>query len=579
MHYDKIIQENIDLSEVEEKIIDLEDFQRLKLIKQNGFSYVMYPDARNTRYDHSIGTMYWATELYRSICGRRSEVTPDDEKLEALRLAALIHDIGHGPFSHAIEIIFDRNPELLSSEPWKTFRMRYGNKKPHELMTMNFVDSTTFTELVPKNIVVRTSEILTKKSPLSLLISGDIDADRLDYLTRDSQHSGIPFGFNVKAIFKALIQENIRLKSIDSENFLLIDSKVIPAFEQLLMARYAHYFYIAYAPTVLSANLAFVSKLEKRLWDGTKNSDEIAQAIYLIFSNLTDDTLLDLDFKKIERNKRKLLDSMKDSATSEVFKNLKKGKINYNSEFVKLSYLGKKTTYNFFKAKATNIQDLEKIMSNKLGQPIEIQLCLPQALTTRTLVFDKDIKKKYTPSFAYDFSPVIRALEQKMYLDCGIIFFSETQISRWKLCRTLAGVHRPRTDFDMYTYAILKYIDKIEQYIPKKKRKWQLRRSRIFEFLNTFMKVFSKKGYIKNKIAFRLPYYSEEIYEMLQKLEFLDVLDEDFNLSEGDGVIPCYLYSKGEYAEQIVNLLELKSAEKHMIEKFVEKYIELIRRP
>ena len=577
MHYDKIIQENIDLSEVEEKIVALEEFQRLKLIKQNGFSYVVYPDARNTRYDHSIGTMYWATELYSSICRTRSEVTPNNEDLEALRLAALIHDIGHGPFSHSIEIIFDRNPELLSSEPWKTFRIRYGNKKPHELITMNFVDSTILAKLVPKNIMIRTREILTKKSPLSLLISGDIDADRLDYLTRDSQHSGIPFGFNVKAIFKAIIQENIRIESIDSEDFLLIDSKVIPAFEQLLMARYAHYFYIAYEPTVLSANLVFVSELEKCLWDGKKKIDEIAQVIYFIFTDLTDDALLDLDFNKIEKNNRKLLDSMKNAATIEVFKDLKKAKVSFNSEFVKLSYLGKKTTYNFFKTKATDIQDLERIMSKEFGQPIEIQFCLPEALTTRTLVFDKDIVKKYTPSFAYDFSPVIRALEQKMYLDCGIIFLFETPIPRLKLSKTLTRLHRPRTDFDMYTYAILNYIDKIEQSFPKTERKWQLRRSRIFEFLNKFMQDFFKKGYIKNKIAFRLPYYSEEIYELLQKLEFLNVLNEDFNLSEGDGVIPCYLYSKGEYAEQIINLLELKSTEKSEIETFVDKYIRWIR--
>ncbi len=572
MPYDKVIQENIELSKLEERIIDLEEFRRLKSIKQNGFSYMRYPDARNNRYDHSIGVVYWADKLYGAIPPRKKTQRGIDD-LKALRLAALIHDIGHGPFSHALEMLFDRNPELWYLEPWNLLREEFGRRKPHELLTLSFVKSEASKELIPSNLRGRATKILEKKSPLSLLISGDLDADRLDYLTRDSQYSGLPFGFNVKAIFNGLIRQNLDIVRIDSEWFLQIDSEAVPAFEQLLMARYAHYFYIAYEPTVLLANLVFVSELEKCLWERIEKPKKIALAVFHIFTELTDDKMLDLDFSDVDKRKRKLLDIVKNSSTSKAFESLKNSRLDRASDFIRLSYLGKAMTYNFFKAKASNIKKLEQIVSEKLERSVEIQLCLPQALTTKTCVWDEDIKEKYRPSLVYDYSPVVRALEQKMYLDCGVMISSVRPVSRDTLIEIFETVSRPKTDFDMYTYAILTYIKRVKKFFSKHEQKWKLRRSSIFEFLHDFMKFFLESGRIKKRLDFELPWYSEGIYELLQKLEFLDVLDEDFNLGGGDGFIPCYVYSSGEYAGELLELLVLKGKERREIRAFVEEYI------
>lgn len=572
MHYDRVLQENIDLSELEEKIINLEEFRRLELIKQNGFSYMRYPDAKNNRFNHSTGTVYWADKLYRAIYPRKKTRRGSDD-LKALRLAALVHDIGHGPFSHALEMLFDRNPVLWDFKPWNLLREKFGRRKPHELLTLSFMKSETSRELIPWNLRRRATRILKKKAPLSLLISGDLDADRLDYLTRDSQYSGLPFGFNVKAIFNGLIQQNLNIVRIDSEWFLQIDSDAVPAFEQLLMARYAHYFYIAYEPTVLLANLVFISKLEKCLWKRIKNPKKIALVVFYIFTELTDDKLLDLDFTDIDKEKRKLLDMTKNSVTSKAFESLKKSKLDRISDFLRLSYLGKKMTYNFFKAKTSNIKKLEQIVSTNLERSVEIQLCLPQALTTKTCVWDKDIKARYRPSLVYDYSPVVRALEQKMYLDCGVMISSVKSVSRDTLVEIFETVSRPKTDFDMYTYAILTYIKRVKQFFPKDEQKWKLRRSSIFEFLHDFMEFFLDSGRITNRVDFELPWYSEGIYELLQKLEFLDALDEDFNLSGDGGFIPCYVYATGECAGELLELLVLTGKEKKEIKTFVEEYI------
>jgi len=569
--YDKVLQENIEYTELEEEIVNLEEFQRLKFIKQNGFAYVEYTDAINNRYNHSIGTMYWAEELYKSI--ERRQVRRDDSELQALRLAALIHDIGHGPFSHAIEILFERNPELLNLKPWSKLVQKFGNRKPHELLTLNFVKSKKFKEAVPKEIVKKVTKILTMQSRLSLLISGDLDADRLDYLTRDSQYSGLPFGFNVKAIFNELLQQNLEIITRNSKYFLCINRSGVPAFEQLLMARYAHYYYIAYQPKILLANLVFVSELEKNLWQNIKEKEKIGEAVFHIFTKLTDDEILNLDFSEIEDSKiRELLEKIQNSATYEIFRKLKKGKIDCNSKFIRLPYLEKMVAYNLLKSETAYIKEIEEKASQELKQSIKIYYCLPKALTTKTFVLDNEIDRNYRPSLLYDYSPVIRALEQKMYFDCGILISSDKAFTQQTLINIIRNTPIQKNDFDMYTYAIYKYIQKVQNLSSQNLQTKKLRRSRIFEFLKEFMEIFYKKGKIKNKIDISIPWYSKEFYEVLQKLEFLDFLSEDFNLSREEGFIPSYVYTKGEYAESLLTSLGLTKEEKSEIEKFLTQY-------
>jgi len=339
------------------------------------------------------------------------------------------------------------------------------------------------------------------------------------------------------------------------------------------MARYAHYCYIAYEPRILLMDLAFVSELEKVLWRRIKEKERIALAVFNIFAELTDENMLDLDFSDLDEEKRKLLDKMKTSSISEIFKNLKQSKLNTSLNFIRMCYMEKTTALNFFKRKTTNVKELEQIISGLANQTVKLHFCLPQALTTQTYVFDKDIPERYSPSLVYDYSPIVRALEQKMYLDCGIIFSSDKPISRERIVRVFSKIGTAKTDFDMYTYAIVNYIKRVQQSLPKERRKWKLRRSRIFEFLHDFLDFFFRKGEIEKRIGFKMPWYSVEVYEILQKLEFLDVLGEDFNISIGVGFLPCYVYSIGEHGEALSRSLSLTKEEKNEIEVFVKRYV------
>ncbi|HID73911.1 MAG TPA: HD domain-containing protein, partial [Thermoplasmata archaeon] len=101
---DPVLNTRIALDEREAALLEHPRIRRLKRVKQNGFAYLRFPRSTHTRMEHSLGVLYWATLMHRTLLG-------SDGGLRALRLAALVHDVGHGPFSHAMEILLRRNPD------------------------------------------------------------------------------------------------------------------------------------------------------------------------------------------------------------------------------------------------------------------------------------------------------------------------------------------------------------------------------------------------------------------------------------------------------------------------------------
>jgi HD superfamily phosphohydrolase len=188
------------------RILDSPPLQRLRHIRQLGFAYLVYPGANHSRFEHSLGTMHLATVMCRSL-------DLDEEESRLVTLAALIHDCGHGPFSHATEPFMKefagRGHEeigyLLESEPLLTLLSEV-SVEPREL-----------------------EGILNGGHPLSTIIHGDLDVDRMDYLLRDAHYTGVPYG-TVDA--QRLIQNTIL-----SEQGLVLDEGGLNAAESLLIAR------------------------------------------------------------------------------------------------------------------------------------------------------------------------------------------------------------------------------------------------------------------------------------------------------------------------------------------------------
>jgi HD superfamily phosphohydrolase len=195
--------------EVEAELLALLDsppVQRLRHVKQLGFSCLVYPGANHTRFEHSLGTMHLATLLARHLA-----LDPADVRLVAA--AGLLHDIGHGPFSHTTE----------------AFLSEFAGHDHHQVDTLlaepALASGLEEADLDPAAI----SALIRGEHPLADLIHGDLDADRMDYLLRDAHYSGVPYG-TVDA--QRLIQS-----SILQGGGLGIDESGIQAAESLLIAR------------------------------------------------------------------------------------------------------------------------------------------------------------------------------------------------------------------------------------------------------------------------------------------------------------------------------------------------------
>lgn len=217
----------IKLSKKERELIDTKVFQRLRRIHQLAMTFLVYPGAVHTRFDHSIGVMHIAGR----ICHRLRELNPkrvSNEDIDRVRLAALLHDIGHGPFSHVSEHLLDE------SVPDKE-KIR---EKIHEKITVDIIrtDSEINEILSPdeRDFVISMIEGQEAWDWRRDVVSSELDADKMDYLLRDSYFTGVKYGeYDLEKVIESFL-----IDTNETESALAISSKGIYALEQLLLARY-----------------------------------------------------------------------------------------------------------------------------------------------------------------------------------------------------------------------------------------------------------------------------------------------------------------------------------------------------
>jgi HD superfamily phosphohydrolase len=186
-------------------LLDSPVLQRLRYIRQLGFSYLVYPGANHTRFEHSLGTMYLA-----DVACRKFRLS--DEERTLVSAAALLHDIGHGPFSHA-------------SEPLMKEFLHHSHDTIDDLVHEETGHVLLQHGIDPDEIC----DVVHGHHALSGIIHGDLDVDRMDYLLRDAYYTGAPYG-TVDA--QRLIRNMIR-----TDEGVVLDENGINAAESLLIAR------------------------------------------------------------------------------------------------------------------------------------------------------------------------------------------------------------------------------------------------------------------------------------------------------------------------------------------------------
>jgi len=234
----------IELTEAERRVIDTPTFQRLRFIKQLAAAWYVYPGATHTRFSHSIGTLF-IMDVIAKLLAKEGWIKDDD--IELLRLAALLHDVGHMPFSHAIESVYASMPEKMT------------HIKLSSEIVLHDPDIKEAISLAGYDPYEVASVILGKYSePLyNQLLSSDLDADRIDYLLRDAHHTGVAYGLiDARRIIATI--------TIDNEGNLAIREKGIQAIENFYIARMHMYQSVYYHKTIVGYEL-LLSIIYRRL--------------------------------------------------------------------------------------------------------------------------------------------------------------------------------------------------------------------------------------------------------------------------------------------------------------------------
>ncbi len=225
----------IDLMEIELKIIDSPIFQRLRYIKQLATAWYVYPGATHTRFSHSLGSMHIMGLVATRLMEQGYIYDPDD--IQLLRLAALLHDIGHTPFSHAIEPFYRNTISLDHEEISKIIISE--NRDIKEILSFYGYDP---------NKIIAILEGRYREPLYNQLLSSDLDVDRMDYLIRDALHTGVTYGsIDLHRIIATLV--------VDGEGNLAILDKGIDALENFYMARMHMYKAVYYHKTLVGYEL------------------------------------------------------------------------------------------------------------------------------------------------------------------------------------------------------------------------------------------------------------------------------------------------------------------------------------
>lgn len=233
------IHGNIEIKGLFLELMELPELQRLHNIRQLGFTYLVYPGANHTRLEHSLGTCYVAQRMAETL----------DIKSPVFIAAALLHDIGHGPFSHTLEYIVHERTGKSHVE--LTGEIITGKKR-----IVDFEGGSIKEVLGTYGIDAGevASILYGKKGHLSEMIHGSIDADQIDYLMRDAYYTGVAYG----VIDAQRLLQTIKIH----EGHVVVEKKGLSALESMLVARSLMYSSVYLHKTVRIAELMLVRAVE-----------------------------------------------------------------------------------------------------------------------------------------------------------------------------------------------------------------------------------------------------------------------------------------------------------------------------
>ena len=242
---------NIRVDELTLRLVDTEIFQRLRYVRQLGLAYLVYPGATHTRFEHALGTYHLARGTLATMSEREGLGGADAEEQAIVRAAALLHDVGHYPFSHALEEI---------------------GQLHHEDVARPLITSGSLADIlasaISRDAPRRVFDLVSgrSESPLQGLISGSLDLDKIEYLKRDAFMCGVPYGeIDVDRLINSLL---VLDDPETGKPGIGVLEKGLSALESLLFAKYQMYRNVYWHHAVRSATAMYKRMVEDALYGG-----------------------------------------------------------------------------------------------------------------------------------------------------------------------------------------------------------------------------------------------------------------------------------------------------------------------
>lgn len=295
----------VGLSEVEAAIVSSPSFQRLHNVRQLGLAHLVFPSAGYSRFAHSIGACHNAGRIIDAIGQNAPNVSIPPKRKQIYRLAALLHDIGHYPFSHATEHAIQSyyvGASVLDFGDSAGNGNGEGVGLSHEDVGRVIIESDPDLQKAFEKHSIDVSELLhvfSKNDPDALfgIISSDLDCDRLDYLKRTAHMCGVPYG-EVDTDFI------ISKSTVDKDGILCFQSKASTAIDHFLVSRFYDYMQVVYHKTVVglewSLNFLIVELLNRG--DLNVSENDVKELVkYRRWAEL-DDNHIYAKFKELHAN-------------------------------------------------------------------------------------------------------------------------------------------------------------------------------------------------------------------------------------------------------------------------------------
>jgi HD superfamily phosphohydrolase len=247
---------NIRVDELTLRLIDTDIFQRLRYVRQLGLAYLVYPGATHTRFEHAVGAYHLARGTVALMAERDGLGGADAGEQAVVRAAALLHDVGHYPFSHALEEIGQLHHEDVA----------------RPLVTTGAIAELLSTEIA-EDAPQRVFELISgrSESPLQGLISGSLDLDKIEYLKRDAFMCGVPYGeIDVDRLTNSLLVLDDPESGRPAIGVL---EKGLSALESLLFAKYQMYRNVYWHHAVRSATAMYKRMVEDALRSGAIDAE------------------------------------------------------------------------------------------------------------------------------------------------------------------------------------------------------------------------------------------------------------------------------------------------------------------